>query len=70
MLPEHGRWSASIAGRTVMGERTYGDVRPGEALALVGSHGFVEIAVRQGDARKTLEAAIGVAVALRWDRVS
>jgi len=67
VLPDHGRWSASIAGRTVTGGRTYGDVRSGEALALVGSHGFVEIAVRQGDARKTLEAATGIAVALRWD---
>ncbi len=70
VLPAHGRWSASIAGRTVTGERTYGDVRPGEVVALVGSHGFVEIAVRQGDARKTLEAATSTAVAIRWERSS
>jgi S-adenosylmethionine hydrolase len=70
ILPEHGRWSASIAGHTLTGGRTYGDVRPGEALALVGSHGFVEIAVRQGDARKALEVATGIAVALRWPRLA
>jgi len=69
-LPGHGRWSASIGGRTVTGGRTYGDVPPGEALALVGSHGYVEIAVRQGDARKTFQAAIGLAVTLRWDGAS
>ena len=67
VLSAVGAWTASIAGRTVTGRGTYGDVPPGEALALVGSHGFVEIAVRQGDARKTLEAATGIAVALRWD---
>lgn len=70
VLPGHGRWSATIAGRTVTGGRTYGEVRPGEAMALVGSHGFVEIAVRQGDARRMLEAAIGIAVAIRWERSS
>lgn len=70
VLPGHGRWSASIAGRTVPAGRTYGDVRPGGALALVGSHGFVEIAVRQGDARKTFEAVTGMAVTLLWDRPS
>jgi S-adenosylmethionine hydrolase len=45
-------------------------VRPGEVLALVGSHGFVEIAVREGDARRTLEATTGITVALRWDAPS
>jgi len=65
-----GAWTASIAGRTVTGRGTYGDVPPGEALALVGSHGFVEIAVRQGSARNALEASIGMAVAIRCERSS
>lgn len=34
--------------------RTYGEVPVGESLALVGSIGFLEIAVRQGDAAHTL----------------
>src|SRR5262249_47888009 len=59
-------WSASVAGQTVAGHRTYGDVAPGEPLALVGSHGFVELAVRGGDARKTLGARTGDRVEIRW----
>jgi S-adenosylmethionine hydrolase len=70
VLSGGGAWTASLAGRTVTGRGTYGDVPPGEALALVGSHGFVEIAVRQGSARNTLEASIGVAVAIRCERSS
>lgn len=59
-------WSASIAGRTVGGHRTYGDVPPGESLALVGSHGFVEIAVHRGDARSALGAGVGDHLQIRW----
>jgi hypothetical protein len=70
VLSGNDAWTAWIAGRTVTGRRTYGDVSPGEALALVGSHGFVEIAVRQGSARDALGASIGIAVAVRWERSS
>ncbi|HZX40335.1 MAG TPA: SAM-dependent chlorinase/fluorinase [Myxococcaceae bacterium] len=67
LLPNHDAWSASIAGRTtVTGHRTYGDVRPGETLALVGSHGFVEIAVHRGDARRALGARVGDPLQIRW----
>ena len=63
LLPNHGAWSASVAGRTVTGHQTYADVPPNEALALVGSHGFVEIAVHRGDARRTLGVRFGNGVA-------
>ncbi|HTS80532.1 MAG TPA: SAM-dependent chlorinase/fluorinase [Myxococcaceae bacterium] len=66
LLPEHGEWTASIAGRSVGGHRTYGDVPANEALALVGSHGFVEIAVHRGDARRILGAGVGDRVQIRW----
>src|SRR5262249_60387425 len=39
-------WSVQLSGRTIPGHRTYGDVPPEQPLALVGSHGFVEVAVR------------------------
>jgi S-adenosylmethionine hydrolase len=58
-LPEDGAWSASLAGRILDGHRTYGDVPPGELVALVGSHGFVEVAVHRGDARSALGARVG-----------
>jgi S-adenosylmethionine hydrolase len=39
--------------------RTYSDVEVGTLLALIGSHGFLEIAVNQGSAAKRLEVAQG-----------
>jgi S-adenosylmethionine hydrolase len=45
--------------------RTYADVASGDALALVGSSGLVEIAVRNGSAATTLGLARGDAVVLR-----
>jgi S-adenosylmethionine hydrolase len=42
--------------------RTYGEVPRGEALALVGSHGYLEIAVHAGSARERLGPVIGAKV--------
>lgn len=39
--------------------RTYGDVAEGRALLLEGSHGFLEIAVRQGSAAERFGLAVG-----------
>jgi hypothetical protein len=43
-------WSAIVGKRTLPGCRTYSDASPGEPLALIGSHGWVELAIRGGDA--------------------
>jgi S-adenosyl-L-methionine hydrolase (adenosine-forming) len=47
-------WSVLIGKRSLPGCRTYGDVPQGQPLALVGSHGWVEIAVSNGDAQYQL----------------
>ncbi len=39
--------------------RTYGDVEEGKALLLVGSHGFLEIAIRQGSAAEAFSLQVG-----------
>jgi len=39
--------------------RTYSDVRVGALLGLIGSHGFLEIAVNQGSAAERLEVSQG-----------
>ena len=39
--------------------RTYADVAVGELLALIGSHGYLEIAVRQGSAALATSATVG-----------
>jgi S-adenosylmethionine hydrolase len=44
--------------------RTYADVAIGKSLALVGSSGLLEIAVRQGSARETLGLRVGDFVTL------
>jgi hypothetical protein len=42
--------------------RTYADAAPGEFLALIGSHGFLEIACRQDHAARRLGAGLGLGV--------
>jgi S-adenosyl-L-methionine hydrolase (adenosine-forming) len=55
-----------VAGRVVAGlHRTYGEVAPGELLALIGSSGLLEIAVAQGSAAGRLGLGAGAAVDLR-----
>lgn len=47
-------WSVKLAGLTIPGCETYSDVGVGEAIALVGSHGWVEIAINSGNAHLQL----------------
>lgn len=57
----------TVAGREIVGVRhTYAEVAPGEALALVGSHGHLEIAVRDGSAMHRLELQNGMPLTLRF----
>ncbi|WP_083389658.1 SAM-dependent chlorinase/fluorinase [Trichormus sp. NMC-1] len=48
-------WSVNVADLTIPGCETYSDVQVGEALALVGSHGWVEIAINSGNAHTQLQ---------------
>jgi S-adenosyl-L-methionine hydrolase (adenosine-forming) len=43
-------WSVLVGKRTIPGCRTYSGVAANQPLALIGSHGWVEIAVNGGDA--------------------
>lgn len=45
--------------------RTYGEVEPGESLALVGSEGLLELAVSHGHGGEVLGLSVGVPVLLR-----
>lgn len=44
----------------------YSDVEMGDAVALIGSHGRVEIAVRDGNAAEEFQVTRGRRVAIRW----
>jgi S-adenosylmethionine hydrolase len=52
-------WSVMIGKRMIPGGHTYSDAASGTALALVGSHGWVEIAINGGNAQFQLR--------LNWD---
>jgi S-adenosylmethionine hydrolase len=53
-----------VGPRRLSVRRTYADAAIGEPLALVGSSGFVEIAIRDGDAARTLGIVRGERVVL------
>ncbi|MDF5731647.1 MAG: SAM-dependent chlorinase/fluorinase [Rhizonema sp. PD38] len=55
-------WYLEAAELTVPGCETYSDVKVGEAIALVGSHGWVEIAINSGNAQLQLLLQLGDAV--------
>jgi len=56
-----------VAGQEIAGIRhTYAEAAPGEVLALVGSHGHLEIAVREGSAAARLGLQGGERVMLRF----
>lgn len=49
-----------VRGKSLGGlRRTYSDAAPGEPLALIGSSGLLEIAVRDGSAAKSLKLKVG-----------
>ena len=64
LLGVHGG-DVRIGTRDVPLRRTYADVATGEAVALVGSSGLIEIAVRYGSAATTLGLTSGAVVRLR-----
>ena len=59
-------WQVEVAGRTVRQlSPTYADVARGQLLALIGSAGLLELAVREGSAALMLGIGIGAPVIVR-----
>ncbi|WP_292376410.1 SAM hydrolase/SAM-dependent halogenase family protein [Methanosarcina sp. UBA411] len=54
-----------VNGRRISFVQTYGFVRPEESLALIGSHGFLEIAVNKGNASRQFGLKNGDEVAIK-----
>ena len=54
-----------VADRVIPLGRTYADVAPGEPVALVGSSGLIEIAIREGSAADSLGLRRGTTVRAR-----
>jgi S-adenosylmethionine hydrolase len=55
-------WSVILGDRTIGRSRTYSDRPVGEVVALIGSHGWVEIAVNGGSAQQALQMDWGSVV--------
>jgi len=64
LLAVHGG-EVRVGEREIPLRRTYADVPSGEAVALVGSSGLIEIALRDGSAAKSLGITRGTAVRIR-----
>jgi hypothetical protein len=59
--------NVTVSSQMISGVKfSYSDTTIGEALSLIGSHGFLEIAINQGDADRTLNISIGDPVDLRF----
>ncbi|MEN9216848.1 MAG: SAM-dependent chlorinase/fluorinase, partial [Gloeomargarita sp. HHBFW_bins_162] len=54
----------AVGERLIPWGRCYSDVPMGELVALVGSHGYVEISCHQGNAARILDAKIGDTLSL------
>ncbi len=52
-------WRVQVKSQVVTEVRTYGEAPNGTLVALVGSHGFVELAIVGGDARSVLNLQVG-----------
>ena len=57
-------WSIQCTHTIISAGLTYDDAIHGQIIALVGSHGWVEIAVNQGNAAQTLQVKVGDSIEL------
>ena len=57
-------WSVRLGDVLLPGRQAYSEVERGEAVALIGSHGWVEIAVNQGNAQSKFQFAVGTQVSI------
>ncbi|MBT8082475.1 MAG: SAM-dependent chlorinase/fluorinase [Gammaproteobacteria bacterium] len=65
LIDGFGEPVADIAGQQVPMHKTYGNVQPGEYLALVNSFGVIEIARAEGSAAQGLGSARGAPLVIR-----
>lgn len=63
-LDELSRPFVRVGGHDIPVQRTYGDVEPGDYLALINSFGMLEIARAEGDAREGLGVERGAPVTI------
>ena len=57
-------WKIEISSHNIPRANTYSDVAIAKPLALVGSHGYVEIAVNGGSAQQELQLRVGTTITI------
>jgi S-adenosylmethionine hydrolase len=62
-------WSVTIGITSILGVLMYGDRPVGELISLIGSHGWLEIAINNGNAQTFLNLKIGDPVEVKLDRI-
>jgi hypothetical protein len=55
-------WSVAVGTRMIPASQTYSDRKPGDIVALIGSHGWLEVAVNGGNAQSELQLGTGAPV--------
>lgn len=63
--PVRKQFKANIKGMELPLLSTYSEVAKGKPIALIGSFGFLEVAVNQGSAAEVLDAGVGEPVVIR-----
>lgn len=62
-------WSVILGTTLILSALTYGDRPVGELTSLIGSHGWLEVAVNSGSAQTLLNLKIGDPVQVKLDRI-
>lgn len=60
------KFMVTVNNLSIESGHTYSDVSPGSAIAIVGSHGWLEIAVNGGSAAAKLNLNVGATVEIIW----
>jgi S-adenosyl-L-methionine hydrolase (adenosine-forming) len=67
LLPQSGEMRIQGGNREIQGvQRTYADRAAGSLIALIGSSGFLEIAVVNGNAAELLHVSTGATISIEW----
>jgi len=59
--------SVVLKDKKIIFAQTYSDVTKGEAVALIGSHGMLEIAISGGNAQETLSVGLGTPLFVKME---
>lgn len=60
-------WFVLLGERKIASGKTYSDVEVGQAVALIGSHGWVEVAINSGNAGEKLQLNFNDKLTVKYD---